>query len=154
MPTLVSACLLGVKCRYDGQAVAHEAVCHYARHHNLVPVCPEQLGGLPTPRTPAEIVGGDGHDVLDGKARVIDAEGNDVTQEYVHGAEAALHIARSVGADRAIFKTRSPSCGLGQIYDGTHSGILKSGVGVTSALLERNGIHVVTEEDTSLRSST
>ena len=113
----------------------------------LVPVCPEQLGGLPTPRPPAEIVGGDGADVLDGAASVITVDGEDKTSEFLDGAHQTLEIATSQNATHAVLKSRSPSCGCGQIYDGTFTGKLSDGDGVTAALLRRHGIQVVTEAD-------
>ena len=108
----------------------------------LIPVCPEEAGGLSTPRPPAEIVGGDGSDVLDGKAKVMTVDGTDVTEAYLKGAHHALQVAQSHGATRMILKARSPSCGCGDIYDGTFSGTLMSGDGVTTALLKRHGITI------------
>lgn len=110
-------------------------------------VCPEEDGGLGTPRPPAEIVGGDGHDVLDGKARVVTKQGGDVTAEYVRGAELALAAARQAGATTAVLKSRSPSCGKGCVYDGSFTATLAEGDGVTAALLRRNGIEVLTDEE-------
>lgn len=110
-------------------------------------VCPEEDGGLGTPRPAAEIQGGDGSDVLDGRARVITKAGVDVTDEYVRGAEIALDRARAVGADTAILKARSPSCGKGCIYDGSFTRSLRDGDGVTAALLIRGGLRVLSEED-------
>ncbi len=110
-------------------------------------VCPEEDGGLGTPRPPAEIVGGDGHAVLEGRARVLTRSGRDVTDAYVRGAEIALEAARREGAETAILKARSPSCGKGCIYDGTFSRTAASGDGVTAALLARDGITVLTEEE-------
>ena len=110
-----------------------------------VPVCPECMGGLPTPRIPAEIAGGSGEDVLSGKARVIASDGKvrlDVTDAFVKGAEKALQAALEAGADEAILKANSPSCGFGTIYDGTFSGARKDGNGVAAALLSANGIKV------------
>lgn len=109
--------------------------------------CPEVDGGLGTPRPAAEIVGGDGHDVLDGKARVVTEGGRDVTAEYVRGAELALAAARAAGATTAILKSRSPSCGRGRIYDGSFTRTAVVGDGVTAALLQRNGIEVLTDEE-------
>lgn len=103
------------------------------------------MGGLPTPRNPAEIVGGDGFDVLDGKARVIDSQANDVTEEFIRGAEQALWIAQMVKAKEAVLKSRSHFCGSSRIYDGSFSGQTKVGVGVTAALFIRNGISVSSE---------
>lgn len=108
-------------------------------------VCPEVDGGLGTPRPPAEVVGGDGADVLAGRARVVTGDGRDVTAEYLDGARKALDAARRTGASKAILKARSPSCGSGEIYDGSFSRTLAAGDGVTAALLRANGIQVVDE---------
>ena len=138
----VSACLLGICCRYDGGcAVNHELNELYAKGL-AVPVCPECEGGLPTPRTPAEIVGGSGEDVLDGNASVVTSDGRDVTAEYVLGAERILAKLGELGIDRCVLKSRSPSCGAGTIYDGSFSGKTVSGNGVAAALFKRNGIRV------------
>jgi len=112
----------------------------------LMPVCPEQLGGLRTPRAPQEIQGGNGEDVLDGKCKVLNIDGKDVTQEFIAGAEEALKIVKLLHIEEFIGKSRSPSCGCGQIYDGTFSRQLIDGDGVTTALLKRNGIRIITEE--------
>lgn len=113
----------------------------------LIPVCPEQLGGLSTPRPPAEIVGGDGGDVLDRCASVITVQGEDKTREFLCGAHQTLEIAKSHNATAAVLKSNSPSCGCGLIYDGTFTGELVDGDGVTSALLRRQGIQVMTDAD-------
>jgi uncharacterized protein YbbK (DUF523 family) len=112
-----------------------------------VQVCPEEDGGLPTPRPRAEIVGGDGHDVLAGRATVMTEQGVDVTEIYLAGAQAALAAAQDAGATKAILKSRSPSCGRSTIYDGTFTRTEREGDGVTAALLIENGIEVVTERD-------
>lgn len=143
---LVSACLLGINCRYDGQNNLDEKLMRLATKEALIPVCPEQLGGLGTPREPMGIIGGGGSEVLDGKSRVMNESGRDVTENLVRGAEEVLKIARSLGAKEAILKARSPSCGCGKIHDGTSSRLI-NGDGVTAALLKRNDIRVVTEED-------
>jgi uncharacterized protein YbbK (DUF523 family) len=143
---VVSACLMGCQCRYDKGTNEVEAVAQMVKNGEAVPVCPEQLGGLPTPRNPAEIVGGDGFDVLDGKAKVIDNQGRDVTRQFLDGALQTLRIAQTAGAREAVLKERSPSCGSRMIYDGTFSRTTKQGVGVTAALLMRNGIRVISEE--------
>ena len=146
MKTLISACLLGVRCRYDG---GHSRDVAVIKQHetepsiSIISICPEELGGLSTPRPPAEIVGGDGADVLAGTAKVITAAGEDVTDAYLRGAHQTLGIAQSHGATRVILKARSPSCGCGNIYDGTFSGTLKAGDGVTAALLKQHGIAVI-----------
>ena len=142
MKVLISACLLGVRCRYDGGDSRNEAAIKQQKKYEFIPVCPEESGGLPTPRPPAEIVGGDGNDVLDGTAKVMTADGTDVTGAYLKGARHALQTAQSNGATHVVLKARSPSCGCGNIYDGTFSGTLTSGDGVTTALLKRHGITV------------
>lgn len=145
---LVSACLCGVNCKYDGGNNINERVLKLFREGKAVLVCPEQLGGQITPRPAHEIVNGTGADVLDGKCRVLGPEGDDdVTEEFIKGAKETLNIAKECGAKVAILKARSPSCGCGRIYDGTFSGNKVLGNGVTAELLERNGIKVYSEED-------
>jgi len=143
---LVSACLLGINCRYDGGNCFDERVARLASRFVMIPVCPEQLGGLGTPRESMKILGGTGSDVLDGRARVVNESGIDVTEKMVKGAVETLKIAKLFGAKRAIFKARSPSCGCGWIRDGASPEKLIKGDGVTTALLKKNGILVVTEE--------
>lgn len=145
-PVLVSACLAGRACRFDGSSNKDDAVGRLVAEGRAVLVCPEEDGGLETPRPPAEIVGGDGHDVLAGRARVVTRDGADVTGAYLRGARAALDAARRTGAEVAILKARSPSCGKGCIYDGSFTGAQTEGDGVTTALLEANGFRVVTDE--------
>ena len=135
---LISACLLGVPCRYDGRARLCAAAQALAGHYTLVPVCPEVLGGLSTPRPPAEIRGG----------RLVTENGGDVTEAYRRGAETALRIARENGCIAAVLKERSPSCGKGRIYDGSFTGTLTGGDGVTARLLTENGIPVFGESET------
>jgi len=144
---VVSACLLGFHTRYDGTHNQNEQVRALAQTLAVAPVCPEQLGGLPTPRLQAEIIGGDGHDVLAGRAKVVTAEGEDRTDSFLLGAGETLKMARAVGAGAALFKAGSPSCGKGSICDGTFSGVKKPGFGVTAALLAGEGIHVFSEDD-------
>lgn len=139
---LVSACLAGVACRYDGTACPDPVVEALVRSGRAVPACPEQLGGLPTPRRRAEIRGGDGEAVLDGRARVVDEAGEDVTEAFLRGAREALRLARLAGAGGALLKARSPSCAAGEIHDGTFSGRRRAGAGVTAALLRREGLDV------------
>lgn len=142
MKVIISACLIGVRCRYDGGDSRNETAMQHYDTATLIPVCPEEAGGLPTPRPPAEIVGGDGDDVLDGNAKVLTADGTDVTEAFLKGAHHALKVAQANSATHVILKARSPSCGCGDIYDGTFSGTLTSGDGVTAALLKRHGITV------------
>ena len=132
MKILISACLLGVPCRYDGASKPHPLAQALLEEHQLVPVCPEQLGGLPTPRPPAERRGN----------RVVSREGPDVTEAYRRGAEAALTLCRQFGCQAAVLKERSPSCGRGVVYDGTFTGALTEGDGVTAELLSAHGILV------------
>lgn len=135
MTILVSACLLGCPCRYDGAAKADPRVLALMERHTLIPVCPEQLGGLPTPRLPSERREGG----------VFDRGGKDVTFQYRQGAEEVLRLARLYGCTHAVLKERSPSCGSGQIYDGSFSHVLVPGSGVAAELLAQNGITVLGE---------
>ena len=135
---LVSACLLGVCCRYDGESKPNADVIALRDRFVLLPICPEEDGGLPTPRTPSERVGD----------KVLMRDGRDVTKNYMKGAELALERARTFGCTAAILKARSPSCGKGKIYDGSFSGALTDRDGVTAELLASHGIKVYTEEET------
>ena len=147
---IVSACLCGVNCKYDGGNNLDERVLNLLREGKAIPVSPEQLGGQQTPRSPHEIVRGNGLDVLHGKAKVLghgEAESDDVTSEFLKGAYETLKIAEAVGASIAILKARSPSCGTSEIYDGTFSGTKRQGNGVTAELLLFKGIKVYTEEN-------
>lgn len=134
---LVSACLFGCDCRYKGDNCKKEELVALAKRHTLVPVCPEQLGGLSTPRNPAEICGD----------KVISNAGKDVTGEYQKGAETALYIAKTVGADAAVLKANSPSCGKDIIYDGTFTGNKTAGNGVTAKVFSEAGIPIFTENE-------
>lgn len=146
-PVLVSACLAGRACRFDGTASHDDVVGRLVAEGRAVLVCPEADGGLGTPRPPAEIVGGTGPDVLAGTARVVTEGGVDVTEAYLEGARIALAAARGAGATTAILKARSPSCGTRRVYDGTFTRTLTDGDGVTAALLEENGIRVRSDEE-------
>lgn len=144
---LCSACLLGIACRYDGASKANEKVLRLAENEILIPICPEQLGGQSTPRPDSQIVGGTGYDVLEGRASVLEKDNTDVTPYFIKGAEEVLRIARLYHISSAILKQRSPSCGSGKIYDGTFSGRIIEGDGVTTALLKNNRLEVLSEED-------
>jgi uncharacterized protein YbbK (DUF523 family) len=144
---LVSACLLGICTRYDGGCCPVPRLIQLAARGLAVPICPEMAGGLPVPRPPAEIVGGDGQAVLDRQARVLTVDGEDVTEAFLFGARQALETANRLGIGQVALKDDSPSCGCRRIYDGTFSGRMMSGQGVTAALLQRNGITVLSEED-------
>ena len=130
---IVSACLAGLPCRYDGKAKPCAEVMELVRSGKAIPLCPEQLGGLPSPRPPCEIRAG----------RVMDREGADQTEAFRRGAEAVLAAVQAYGATEALLQNRSPSCGLGWIYDGTFSRKLVQGSGITAQLLAENGIQVI-----------
>ena len=134
---VVSACLLGTPCRYDGLSKPCNEVIALSEKYQLIPVCPEVMGGLTTPRIPAEIIDN----------RVIRKDGFDVTDNYKKGAEAALKIANENGCKLAILKAKSPSCGCGLIYDGTFQGRLKTGNGITAELFLKNNIKVINESE-------
>lgn len=129
---IVSACLAGVRCRYDGKDSLNPEVVELVKAGEAVPVCPEQLGGLPTPRPCCEIVGD----------RVVTAGGMDVTQNFLRGAEEACRIGELCGASEAVLKSGSPSCGCGEVYDGTFSGRKIPGDGLFAAMLRERGIKV------------
>jgi len=134
---IVSACLAGFNCRFDRTNRLNEYVKKLIERGEAIPVCPEQLGGLPVPRLPAEQIEG----------KVYDKEGKDVTENFIIGACEVLRIAQNYGCKEAILKSNSPSCGSGQIYDGTFTRTLIKGDGITTALLKKNGIKVYTEEN-------
>ncbi|MEK1905574.1 MAG: DUF523 domain-containing protein [Pseudomonas sp.] len=143
---LVSRCLLGHKVRYDGGAHGpFDLLQHWQDEGRIVALCPEVAGGLPTPRPPAEIPGGQGANVLDGSQPVLSNLGENVTSAFVAGAEAALRLVRRHGLRVAVLKARSPSCGNSHTYDGSFSGNLVEGEGVTAALLRRAGVQVFNE---------
>ncbi|MBO8181718.1 MAG: DUF523 domain-containing protein [Archaeoglobus sp.] len=134
---LCSACLLGIECRYDGKSSFNEKIVELAKREILIPVCPEQLGGLPTPREPVELRNG----------RAITKSGKDVTDYLERGARQVLKLAELFGIKEAIMKQGSPSCGCGKIYDGSFSGRLIEGDGITTALLMKNGVRVTAVEE-------
>ena len=135
---LVSACLLGANCQYNGENDFTKELLEFLKDKGeFIAICPEVLGGLPIPRDGAEIVGD----------KVKTAKGDDVTKEFLKGAERVLKFAKKNNVDLAILKAKSPSCGVGTIYDGTFSRKLINGDGVTAALLRKNGIKVMTEKD-------
>jgi len=134
---LCSACLLGIKCRYDGNGKKDKKVIELSRKEALIPVCPEQMGGLATPRESSEIKNG----------KVFTQSGKNITKNLQRGAEEVLELAELFNIKEAIFKQKSPSCGCGKIYDGAFSGKIIKGDGVTTALLKKNGIKVISEEN-------
>ena len=137
MKIMVSACLIGENCKYDGGNNKSEKLLSFLRGHEVIPVCPEVLGGLPTPRVPSEIVGGE----------VVDRNGVPHSESFRRGAEKALEIARREKPDLVVLQSRSPSCGVNQIYDGTFSGKLIPGRGVFAKLLSENGFRTKDIED-------
>lgn len=134
---IVSACLAGINCRYDAKNNTCKKVVDLVAKGEALPLCPEQLGGLSTPRSPSEII----------NDKVITIDGNDVTANFLKGANETLKIAKLTNCNKAILKQRSPSCGFGKIYDGTHTGKVIEGMGVTAKLLSNHGITILTEED-------
>lgn len=134
---LVSACLLGINCKYSGGNNQNEKVLEYIKDKEVIPVCPEIMGGLSTPRPPSEII----------NDKVMNNLNQDVTQQYKKGAEETLKLAKIFNVKKALLKAKSPSCGKGYIYDGTFSSTLIEGNGITTKLLIENGIEVITEKD-------
>jgi len=134
---IVSSCILGCECRYAGDGKVCQKVLDLAKDNEIIPVCPEQMGGLSTPRDPAEIVGD----------KVMTKDGRDVTAQYMKGAETTLYLAKLLKADYVVLKANSPSCGKGMIYDGSFTGKKIPGNGVTAQLLIDNEIKVLTEEE-------
>ncbi len=140
---LISACLLGVACRYDGcrKPLPASVIGALQQKYRLIPICPEIMGGLPTPRIPAEI---------QPNRRVLRSDGADVTENYQRGAREALLLAELFGCKLAILKEKSPSCGAGRIYDGSFTGTLTDGDGITAELLRKNGIRVIGESEITI----
>ncbi|MBI5182663.1 MAG: DUF523 domain-containing protein [Nitrospirae bacterium] len=136
---IVSACLAGFNCRYDGTNSNNDLIAKMVANKKAFPICPEQMGGLSTPRPSAEIKNGDGNDVLNEKGRVITIYGDDITHKIIKGAEEVLKFAKMIGAKEAVLKDKSPSCGVAQIY---RNGEIVNGMGVCSAILKREGIEV------------
>lgn len=137
MNILVSACLLGVSCRYDGRDNYCDLLDRLKGRHHLIPVCPESYGGLPIPREPSEIRG----------ERVVSRSGENVTSQFHRGAEALMRLAEYFDCEFAVLKERSPSCGAGQIYDGSFSKKLTAGDGIFAGMLKSKGIQVIGESE-------
>jgi uncharacterized protein YbbK (DUF523 family) len=135
---LVSACLVGLNCKYNGGNNYNEEIFNLVKAGKAVPVCPEQLGGLTTPRAPSEIK------IIDGRRRVINNKGIDVTEQFEKGAEEVLKLVKSLNITKAILQPRSPSCGAYKIYSGNFDGQLVDGNGILAELLLKNGVEVVT----------
>ncbi len=147
---LVSACLLGINCKYNNENNKNDILLNKLSQLNpevIIPVCPEQLGGLPTPRTPVEIVSGTGLDVLDSRGIVRSETGIDVSEMFRKGAIEVLKIAKFTNCNCALLKDKSPSCGVNLVYDGTFNHQVKPGSGVCASLLKKNGIKIFSETD-------
>ncbi|MBI5042463.1 MAG: DUF523 domain-containing protein [Nitrospirae bacterium] len=140
---IVSACLAGFNCRYDCTNSYNKLIAEMVINKKAFPVCPEQMGGLPTPRPSCEIKNGDGNDVLNDKAKVITIYGDDITAKIIKGSEEVLKLAKMIGAKEAVLKEKSPSCGVTKIY---RNGEIVSGMGVCAAMLKREGIDVTPPE--------
>lgn len=140
MKIVISACLLGVNCRYDGSGKSDEKWMEALKGHVLIPVCPEQLGGLSTPRLPCEIVNTE-------PVHIISRDGADITAAFVKGACETLKLSELLGAECAVLKERSPSCGVNQIYDGSFSGVVIPGQGLTAKKLLNAGIRIYSDEE-------
>ncbi|WP_088102065.1 DUF523 domain-containing protein [Halalkalibacter urbisdiaboli] len=142
---LVSSCLAGLEVRYNGSHCLEQSLAQLVTDNKALPICPELLGGFVTPREPAEVIGGDGEDVLKGKARVVERTGKDVTDLYLKGAQLTLEKAQELQATFIVLKDYSPSCGSSMIYNGSFQQHKIDGVGVTAALLKKHGIRIVSE---------
>ena len=138
---LVSGCLLGLNCKYNGGNNYNEKVFNLVKEGKAIPVCPEQLGGLPTPRIPAEIR------VVDGQRRVFNAEGVDVTEQFYKGSTNVLELAKKLNIKTCVLKSKSPTCGYGKIYNGNFEGQLIDGNGILTQMLLDNGIEVINSDD-------
>lgn len=140
---IVSACLAGFNCRYDSTNSYNKLIAEMVANKKAFPVCPEQMGGLPTPRPSCEIKNGEGNDVLNDKARVITIYGDDITAKIIKGSEEVLKLIRMLGANEAVLKDKSPCCGVVRIY---RDGGIVDGMGVCAAMLKREGIEVTPVE--------
>ena len=141
----VSACLIGIPCRYNGLSVSCPQLEKSLGNLAVYPFCPEVMGGLTIPRLPAEILHGDGNGVLNRQACVCDAQGNDMTTHFIKGAESTVKWLKSHAVKAVVLKEKSPSCGVNWIYDGTFTGTLREGCGVTTALIKEHHFQVFTE---------
>lgn len=141
MKYIVSACLVGINCKYDGKNNYNKEIEKLVYDGQAIPLCPEVMGGLSTPRIPSEII------VIDGEERIISKEGIDVTSEFLLGAKKTLEIAQILNIKTAILQKRSPSCGVHEIYDGSHTNKIIKGEGITTKLLKKHNINVITEDE-------
>lgn len=143
----VSSCLVGIHCRYDGGAKVNKVLKAMFDSGHAIAICPECMAGLSTPRPPTELKGGDGAAVLDGIAEAVQKDGKCVTEDFIKGAIATLDLIKRRGISKCVLKNKSPSCGCGLIYDGSFTGRCIYGDGVTTALLKRNGIAVLSADE-------
>lgn len=141
MNILVSKCLLGENCKYSGGNNYNKSVVEFCENHNIIPICPECMGGLPTPREPSEIR------FVNGVEKVFTQSGCDVSASFQKGAEASLKAANENETELCILKESSPSCGVNNIYDGTFSHVKISGMGLTAKILKQNGFKILSEKD-------
>ena len=137
----VSACLVGINCKYNGGNNYNEKIFNMVKEGTAIPICPEQLGGLPTPRIPSEIK------IVDGKKYVFNKNGDNVTENFERGSQEILELAKKLNIKKAVLKSRSPSCGKGEIYNGNFDGKITSGNGILADLLMRNGIDVISSDE-------
>lgn len=144
---IVSACLVGVNCKYNGGNNYNDKVKNFLKDKQYIIICPEQLGGLTTPRNPSEINHLDGKEVLIGNSKVISCENKDITENFIKGAKESLNIAKMFNCKKALLKEGSPSCGCNLIYDGSFTGRKITGMGVTAALFNENNIEVFSEKE-------
>ncbi len=144
---LVSACLLGLRTKYDGESNANDLILKYSQLGKFIPICPEQLGGLTTPREPAEVFRGTGRDVLKGNTSVVTKVGTDLSKQFIQGAEEVMVMTKILPIKAAILKERSPSCGVHYLYNGAFVKSLVNGEGVTTAAIQEQGIPVFSEEE-------
>ena len=142
---LISACLCGVNCKYNGLNNYNEICDKLFTSGKAILLCPEQLGGLPTPRIPSEIIGESSNILNNNNGSVIDKNGNDVTPQFVKGAKETLQIAKKLNIKKAILKDGSPSCGVNYIYDGNFNGTKIKGMGLTAQLLKESSIDIISE---------
>lgn len=149
---IISACLCGVNCKYSGENNLNERCMKLFKEGKAVLVCPEQLGGLPTPRNPVEL-NNEASEVINGNGKALSNRGEDVTKQFIDGANETLRIARELGATKAVLKEGSPSCGSNYVYDGTFTGNKIRGKGITAQVLENEGITVFSDEDLEVSNS-
>jgi len=143
---VISACLLGIPCRWNGKSKINKKAFGVYLKGNAILVCPEIIGGLPTPRPACEIIGGDGKDVLNGRAKIFDKKGKDFSKDFANGSAIALEkIVKKHGIKKAILKSGSPTCGVGHIFSGKFDGKRKKGMGIFAAMLEKNGVEIIEE---------